>query len=149
MKKRMIIFSVLFFIAVIVFADVFLITHTVKTELVREAKYDSRYSYSYGEKYFFIKDEEYNGFYDGRTILENYLPEFDTESLDTEKYTYFVCVGRRLDSIKYNGRSCKRRTCFAFPDEYEAIIEAEETNDSFIRIYRMKRINIDYDYHSE
>jgi len=149
MKKYLAIFSFAFIVVVIFFADFFLITHTIKTELIEEIKYDKSYSYAYGEKYFFIKDEDYNGFYDGKTVLKHYLSEFDFSLLDTEGYTYFVCVGGKLNSIKYNGRKCKLRTYFAFPDEYEAIIDSEVLDDGVIRIYRMKKINIDYDYHSE
>lgn len=149
MKQFLKIISVVFIVAVILLAHTFLITHTIKTELIEEIKYDKPYSYAYGEKYFFIKDEGYNGFYDGKTVLKHYLSEFDFSLLDTEEYTYFVCVGGKLNSIKYNGRKCKLRTYFAFPDEYEAIIDSEVLDDGVIRIYRMKKINIDYDYHSE
>lgn len=149
MKRLSKIFMLLLLVGAIAFADLFLITHTAKAELICEAEYDSAYSYSYGEKYFFIKDEAYNGFYDGKAILKYYLPEFDFSLFDTEKYTYFAAVGRNLVSIKYNGRNCKQRICFALPYEYEAMTECEETDDGIIRIYRMKKINIDYDYHSE
>lgn len=129
--------------------NVFFVTHSLKMELIDEIEYSDSARYSYGEKYFFIKDESYNSFYDGKAVLKNYLPEYDTSLLDTENFTYMVTVNRKIDSVKYNGRNCKRRTYFLLPDEYEALIESEETGDGIIRIYRTKKINIDYDYHSE
>ncbi len=148
MKKLLKFIPVLIAVAVAIFTDLFFLPHTLKTTLIEEIKYDNSCSYAYGEKYFFIKDEDYNGFYDGKAILGYYLPEYDLSGLDTDKYTYFVTVEGKIASVKYNGLNCKRRTVFAIPDEYEAIIESEETADGIIRIYRMKKINIDYDYHS-
>ena len=129
--------------------NAFFVTHNLKVELIDEIEYSDSARYSYGEKYFFIKDESYNGFYDGIAVLKNYLPEYDMSLLDTENFTYMVTVNRKINSVKYNGINCKRRTYFLLPDEYEALIESEETGDGIIRIYRTKKINIDYDYHSE
>lgn len=149
MKKAIKFIPLVFIAAAIILADVFLVPHSLKTELIGEYEYDSSSSYSYGEKYFFIKDDEYNGFYDGGNLLGYYLPEEDLSAIDTDRYTYLVSIERIIKSVEYSGLNCKRRGFFVLPDEYEAMIESDETSDGLIRIYRMKKINIDYDYHSE
>lgn len=149
MKKFLKVFLIAFIVAVVWSMNTFLITHNLKLDLINEFEYNGDYKYAYGEKYFFIKDDDYNCFYDGKEILKSYLPEYELSSLDTDDYTYMISVNRKINSVKYNGRNCKLRTYFLLPDEYEAIIESEETDDAVIRIYRMKKINIDYDYHSE
>jgi hypothetical protein len=149
MKKGLKIFVIALVVAGIYFTNTFIITHNLKLDLIEELKYNSSCSYSYGEKYFFIKDDNNNGLYNGKQVLKHYISDFDLTKLNTEKYTYLVAVNRKINSVNYNGRNCKLRTSFAFPETYEAIIDSEKTNDSLIRIYRMKKINIDYDYHSE
>lgn len=149
MKKTLKMFVLVLIVIGIYLVNAFVITHELKLKLIDEIEYAESAEHSYGKKYFFVKDEAYNGFYDGKEILKNYLPEYELSLLDTDEYTYMVSVNRKINSVKYNGRNCKLRTYFFLPDEYEAIIDSDEINDGIIRIYRLKKINIDYDYHSE
>ena len=132
---------------VLVFGNIFVVPHTLKPKLVDEIKCTQK---SGNLKYFFIKDEKYNGFYDGYKRLNWLVPEYDLSELNTDKYTYLVCVNREVKSVSYSGLKCKKRTVLFFPKEYQAEIECgKETTDDIVRLYRIKKINIDYDYHSE
>lgn len=147
-KRKIVLLSalVIYIIGVAYCVNAFIITHEIRFELMDEIKC-KKIVEGFPEKYFVIKDDV-NAFYDGFECLEKRLPDYDKAKLDTENYTYFVALNRKIESIKYNGSNCKRRTYFAFPDIYSAIIDCEETNDETVRIYRMKKINIDFDYHS-
>lgn len=125
------------------------IEHNVKLTLIEERQYDSSYSYSYGEKYFFLKDDKYNNFYNGIELLEYYLPEYDFSQLNVKEYTYLIAVNGEVSSVKYSGKNCNYRTYLGLPYEYKATIDYKPTDDDIIRIYQFKKINIDYDYHSE
>lgn len=148
-KKRAIVLSVICVLtAVLIYLlNTFYITHNLKFELIDEAKAECELS-GLGEKLFFIKDSGFSPFYDGKEFLANCAPNYDKSKLDTEKYTYLITIGRKVKSIKYSGRKCLMRTYFLFPDEYAADIDCEETDDKILRIYRVKKMNIDYDYHA-
>ena len=145
--KIIIVFTALL---IIIIGNTFLVTHSPQLEFIEEIEYSNSPVDSYNIKYFFIKDEDYNGFYDGLKVLSYFVPEYDLSKLDTNKYTYIVSVNREIESVKYSGLKCKRRTFVFFPDEYQAEIECSENkHDGMLRIYKMKKINIDYDYHDD
>ncbi len=147
-KRKIIVISLC--LLVIVIGNIFVIPHTLDIELIEEIKYLSLPIDSYNIKYFFLKDEDYPRFYDGNKILNYFLQKDDFSKIDTNKYTYIVSIDREIESVKYSGLKCKRRVFIFFPYEYQASIECgKTTNDGMLRIYRMKKINIDYDYHDD
>lgn len=150
MGKYKIIIIIVTMVALLVIGNIFLIPHTLYPELVEEVKYLNSPIDSYNIKCFFIKDEDYNGFYDGFEVLNYFVPKYDFSNFDTDKYTYIISIDREIHSIKYIGLKCKRRTLVFFPDEYQADIECSESaKKGKLRIYKIKKINIDYDYHSD
>lgn len=149
MTKKVIFISVILIllIAGIVLINIFVVTHSVQLELVDEREAVS-VSEAIDSNYFFIKDDSYQGFYDGVLRLQEYIPDYDVSALNTQEYTYVVSFNCKIEGITYSGRECKRRTLFVFPDVYTAHVTFNNTSDNVVRIYRMKKINIDYDYHS-
>lgn len=132
---------------IILVGHIFFVIHSPKLELIEKIEYLNQ-PIDYNVKYFFVKDEDYNGFYNGVEVFRCFDSEYDSSNFDTKKYTYIVSVNREIESIKYSGLKCKRRKLFFFPDEYQAdVVCSENKNDATLRIYRMKKINIDYDYH--
>lgn len=147
-KKRIVVVAVICIFAVgVCLMNVFFMSHTLSFEQVDEVRYKNVPT-GLGEDYFFIKDSRFSCFYDGEEFLKSCVPDYDTSKLKPQEYTYLITVDRKAKAVTYSGRKCLMRTYFAFPEEYVANIECEETNDGILRIYRMKKINIDYDYHS-
>ena len=146
--KKRIISSVIIFICLALGFLIFEIRdRNLKTELIDEIKIDGLQNTLYTD-YFFIRSDEYINFYDGFERLEELIPDYDFEKLYTEQFTYVVSVNGTVNMIKYSGRDCKRRNAIGLPITYTAFLDYEKTNDNIIRIYKIKKIDIDYDYHS-
>lgn len=118
---------------------------SLKPELIDEINNLDSISYN---DYFFIKSEKYNNFYDGFERLKQLSPDYDTQKLDAEHFTYVVSVNGTITEINYSGKNCKRRNAIGLPKTYTAFLDYEKTNDNTIRIYKIKKVDIDYDYHS-
>ncbi|MCM1363775.1 MAG: hypothetical protein NC122_01260 [Faecalibacterium sp.] len=146
-RVALLIVTIIYIMGIVYSLNVFIITHKIDIEQIDEIKHENMTA-AYPDKYFVVKDESFNGFYDGFEYLSRLLPDYDKEKLDTDNYTYFVSLSRKINLIKYNGSNCKARTYLGFPETYSAIIDCDETMDETIRIYRMRKINIDFDYHS-
>ncbi|MDE5974445.1 MAG: hypothetical protein K2G73_07230 [Eubacterium sp.] len=125
----------------------FVLNHNLTTELIDEIFVSDLDDFENEPQYFFIKDSKYNGFYDGAEKLKYLYPCYEFNKLNLDKFTYVVSINGTIESIVYNGRNCKRRTQLGFPDVYTAIVNYSKTNDNIIRIYKIKKINIDYNYH--
>lgn len=128
--------------------NLFVFNHTLKAELIEEISInDTQISMNSYPNCFFIKDSYYNNFYDGEKILKEVVSNYDISTLDTKRYTYVVSMNSQIDSISYSGQKCNKRKCMIFPYEYKAETKLKYLNDGKIRIYRLKKINVDYDYH--
>lgn len=142
------VFVIIVAIAVLTYF-IFFYTHNVSFELADEMdnvqiSADNRI-YTH---YYFIKDSKYSSWYDGEERFKESFPNYDFSKLDTKKYTYLVLFSGNLNSVKYSGKNCKQRTII-FPYEYTAFVDADKTGDGSVKIYRMKKINIEYDYHGD
>lgn len=150
-KTKIILFAVfIMIITVLISTDfIFFYTHNVSFELADEM---DNVQISAGNRiythYYFIKDSKYSSWYDGEERFKESFPNYDFSKLDTKKYTYLVLFSGNLNSVKYSGKNCKQRT-FIFPYEYTAFVDADKTGDGSVKIYRMKKINIEYDYHGD
>lgn len=146
--KKLIIPSVIIFVCLALGLLIFEIRdRNLKTELIDEIKIEDFQNALYTD-YFFIRSDEYINFYDGFEMLEEIIPDYDFEKLDTEQFTYLVSVNGTVNTIEYSGRNCKMRNAIGLPVTYTAFLDYEKTNDNIIRIYKIKKIDIDYDYHS-
>ncbi len=80
-------------------------------------------------------------------MLESYCEDYETGQLDRENYTYVVTCGHKLKNISYNLFETKNRKFIVFPKQFvgRVVLEYEESDN--IYIYKIKKIDIDCDYH--
>lgn len=148
MTKNIKAFIILIFFVVLAGIVIFIfINHNLNFELVDEISVYNLNENNYDTDYFFIKDSDFNGFYDGIGRLKHFVPQFQEQNINTEEFTYIVVINGNLKNISYNFNKCKKRNAIGFPSVYSALIEYEKTDDNVLRIYKIKKINIDYDYH--
>ena len=99
-----------------------------------------------GYCYFFVQSDAhycFNG--NGQQELERLAPRFDISQLDVNRYDYVVAVNCRIRSIRYSYGSAYKTMSVGI-DTYVADADLTKTQDDSIRVYRMKKVNIDYDY---
>lgn len=97
--------------------------------------------------WFSVRDDKYYGFYDEKCLLK-YCEDYNIGTIDTQKYTYIITCGHKLSSISYSFSEMKNRSFIIFPKQYigKVLLEYEETD--MVYIYRVKKIDIDCDYHN-
>jgi len=99
----------------------------------------------YGDelKWFSVRDEKFQGFHGtGEEMLRGFTGKsFD---LDIENYTYIVTIGHELESLKFSLSAIKNTFP---PKQFVGIITPKEERADLIYIYRIKKMDIDYDYH--
>lgn len=120
---------------------------SLKPELIDEIRINNLDAIS-DKDYFFIKSDEYNNFYDGFEILKQLSPDYDTQKLDAKHFTYVVSVNGTITEINYSEKNCKMRNVIGLPKTYTAFLDYEKINDNTVRIYKIKKVDIDYDYHA-
>ena len=150
MVKKISFIAIIFVIAgiVVLLLSVFFFPHTITAHLVDKQKMNNETDVSGYPRVFVIKDDKYQGFYDGKKLLKQLLPNYNINTLDTVENTYIVSINNEIKSVNYSGRKCTKRTDFGFPYEYILYCNKEYKNDNMVRIYRIPKVNIDYDYHS-
>lgn len=146
-KKLIVLIVVILICSVLLFLMFEFRERNLKPELIDEIKVYNLDSTS-DKDYFFIKSDEYNNFYDGVELLKQLIPDYDVKQLDTEQFTYVVSVNGTITEINYSGKNCKMRNAIGLPVTYTAFLDYKKTNDDTVRIYKIKKVNIDYDYHS-
>ncbi len=148
-KKKILISSIAVFILIVLISHVHTFgTHTVYPRLMDEYKLEQTtdlYEIG-GYSYFFVQSDEhycFNG--NGLLPLKYYAPECDASKLDTDKYNYIVAINCEISSISYSYKTAYRTMTFGI-DTYIADADLTKTYDNTVRIYKMKKVNIDYDY---
>lgn len=99
-----------------------------------------------GYCYFFVQSDAhycFNG--NGQQELERLAPQFEISQLDVNRYDYVVAVNCRIRSICYSYGSAYKTMSVGI-DTYVADADLTKTQDDSVRVYRMKKVNIDYDY---
>ncbi|MBP0960160.1 MAG: hypothetical protein J5992_08545 [Oscillospiraceae bacterium] len=94
--------------------------------------------------WFSLRDEKYNGFFT-EEYLRNYGVKFS--DFDYENYTYIVTFGHELKGITYSPKKTKNRVMFVFPKQYIGKVVLCKENTGKVYIYRVKKMDIDCDYH--
>ena len=94
--------------------------------------------------WFSLRDEKYNGFFT-EEYLRNYGVEFS--DFDYENYTYIVTLGHELKRITYSPKEMKNRVMVIFPKQYIGNVVLGKEDTGKVYIYRVKKIDIDCDYH--
>ncbi len=148
-KRRAFISIILVALVFVVGAFAFVAPHTVKPKLMATYDLEPPFCDTYkdgGYCYFFVQSDAhyyFNG--NGQQEFERLAPRFDISQLDVNRYDYVVAVNCRIRSIRY-GYGSAYKTMSVGIDAYIADADLTKTQDDTIRIYRMKKVNIDYDY---
>lgn len=150
MKKTVLIIFTIFLIVTIIVSLVLLNkVNTVNPSLMEEYNLEQEMSNVYGEEgycYFFVQSDEhycFNG--NGTEELKLYAPEFNLSNLDTNNYNYIVAINCKINSLNYGYKTAYKTMSLGI-DTYIADADLTKTHDNTVRIYKMKKVNIDYDY---
>ena len=147
-KKRTVFIRIIL-IALVFVVGAFVAPHTVKPKLIATYDLEPPFSDTYkdgGYCYFFVQSDThycFNG--NGQQELQRLAPQFDISQLDVNRYDYVVAVNCRIRSIRYSYGSAYKTMSVGI-DTYIADADLTKTQDDSIRVYRMKKVNIDYDY---
>ncbi len=149
-KKKIIIIVVSLLIILALMLLVFMNrVHTVTPVLIKEYTSEQEIYDTYGDNgycYFFVQSDKhycFNG--DGVDELKIYAPNFDLSSIDTDKYSYIVAINCEINSLTYSRKTAFHITTFGI-DTYISDADLTKTHDSSVRIYKMKKVNIDYNF---
>ena len=147
-KKRTVFIRIIL-IALVFVVGAFVAPHTVKPKLIATYDLEPPFSDTYkdgGYCYFFVQSDThycFNG--NGQQELQRLAPQFDISQLDVNRYDYVVAVNCRIRSIRYSYGSAYKTMSVGI-DTYVADADLTKTQDDSVRVYRMKKVNIDYDY---
>lgn len=96
--------------------------------------------------WFTLRDEKYGGFYSSEKLLDYgvALNDFD---LDFSNYTYVITLGHKLESISFSYSKMKNRKFLFVPKQFVGIVKLQYEYSPNIYIYRIKKMDIDCDYH--
>lgn len=96
--------------------------------------------------WFSLRDEKYSGFFTLEKLTE-YGADASDLSFDFSHYTYIVTCGHELRSIKYSLSQTKNRRFLFIPKQFDGIVELQYDSSPYVYIYRVKKLDIDCDYH--
>ena len=147
--KKVIIFTscVLACILIIVITMI-LINHNIAYAEVYTFKKDDLKISEDLPDWFAIRDDDFaNDIIDDKSLLSTAGLDSIYDSLDLKNYTYIVLNGYKLNSLQYSIYNCSIRNSIGFPVEYIGKVSAQ-TDNEYIHIYRIKHMNIQYDYHN-
>lgn len=148
MKKRRAFISIIL-VALVLVVGAFVAPQKVKPKLMATYDLEPPFCDTYkggGYCYFFVQSDAhycFNG--NGQQELERLAPQFDISQLDVNRYDYVVAVNCRIRSIRYSYGSAYKTMSVGI-DTYVADADLTKTQDDSVRVYRMKKVNIDYDY---
>lgn len=111
--------------------------------------YTSDNSSSLFTSWFTIRDQSYNGFYDEGQLdfMVKSKDDLKNYDFDYDNYTYVVTVGHELKKISYSYSQMKNRKFLFIPKQFVGNVILDKNNTDNIYIYRIKKMDIDYDYH--
>lgn len=96
--------------------------------------------------WFTLRSPEYHGFY-SEELLDTLKVDYDDIIFDYDHYTYIVTLGHELLNIEYSRSDMKNRIYGIFGKEYVGHVTLKEEFTNKIYIYRIKKLDIDCDYH--
>ncbi|MGN0520995.1 MAG: hypothetical protein ACI4IQ_00005 [Eubacterium sp.] len=145
-KKRKRYIIVFLAVAALISSVLILKTHTVFPSLIEEYSFEQAIFEKDGYCYFFVQSDKhycFNG--NGLEELKIYAPKYNVSELDTDNYNYIVAINCEIDSISYSYKTAYKTMSLGI-DTYIADADLTKTHDNTVRIYKMKNVNIDYDY---
>lgn len=148
MTKKKILISIIVFLVItfLILALLIFKTHTVYPNLIEEYALNQTLYEENEYCYFFVQSDEhycFNG--NGLEELKIYAPKFDVSKLNTDNYNYIVAINCEINSISYSYKTAYKTMSLGI-DTYIADADLMKTYDDTVRIYKMKKLNIDYDY---
>ena len=96
--------------------------------------------------WFSVRDKKYSGFFDEK-LLSKHCIDYRNGELDLDHYTYIVTCGHKLKDIEYSFSETKNRKLLLIPKQFVGRVVLYYEENSYIYIYRVKKIDIDCDYH--
>lgn len=146
-KKKLLIIIITFLAATVLISLVLILkTYTVFPSLIEEYSFEETLFEKEGYCYFFVQSDKhycFNG--NGLEELKTYAPKCNVLELDTDNYNYIVAVNCKINSIRYSYKTAYKTMSLGI-DTYIADADLTKTHDNTVRIYKMKNVNIDYDY---
>jgi len=145
-------------VTVIILATILVVVLAILSVLTFNKKWDIQFveiaSYDTGNAlphedplvWFTLRHDRYKGFF-SISQLENYGVETQDMYFDYDNYTYIFTIGHELKSIEYSYSIFKNRRFIVFPKEAIGIVTLDETLVERVFVYRIKRMDIDCDYH--
>ena len=91
--------------------------------------------------WFSIRDKKYNPWYDLNYISNIGL---SCEEWDMDKYTYIICFGYELKKLSFSPLLLNMKSDFQI--EYIGITEFNEEFSNCVYVYRIPKMNIDFNY---
>lgn len=143
-KATLIILSILFFIIFIM--SIYKKEFELPFEQVEQISVSADVLSEKTLVWFTLRDEKYCGFYSSEMLL-NYGIMPDKLDMDFSNYTYVVTVGHKLENISYSFSQMKNRKFLFIPKQFVGIVNLQYECSSNLYIYRIKKMDIDCDYH--
>lgn len=146
-KRIVIIVTVAVLLLALIFGAAILYNHEFVAELEQVAELDSDVNEDI--YWFTLRSESYSPFFE-KSYLENIIAdktEISDLKLDYDKYTYVVTVGHKLKSLSYSYSSMKNRVFGFIPKQFVGIVDLSSQHTDKVYIYRIKKMDIDCDYH--
>jgi len=147
--KRGIVVAIIVLVVVIAAASVWYIHNNKSIQFVEIASFDTGQVLTREEKvvWFSLRHESYNGFFSAE-LLNNYGVETEHMTFDFENYTYIITVGHELRGVEFSYSVFKNRKYFILPDQFVGKVTLDDNLVNRVFFYRVRRMNIDLDYHS-
>ena len=148
MKHRNLILSTLFMILLLLIGGIGLF----KLNFFKEIKFETVGSYDCNKDYFedlawfTLRDASYNGFFPPETLDSLGVVDHNI-SFDYDNYTYVVTVRHELSKISYSYSQTKNRKLIIIPKQFVGNVELKKGITNKVFIYRIKKMDIDCDYH--
>jgi hypothetical protein len=139
--------SALFTLIVVLIAKYTNATYTeIPYEKVTQYEFsldDDNINYTF---WFTIRDELFNGWFTN-DYLTNMGIDISNIEFDYNKYTYVITIGYELHRISYSYSDMKNRKFGFVPKQFVGKVELQRELKNIVYIYRIKRMDIDCDYH--
>lgn len=88
-----------------------------------------------------------NGWYT-TDVLQELIQDSEDIIFDLNHYTYVITCGYKMEKLEYSFSNMKnRRKYIPIPKQYIGEICLNKNYDGMIHFYRIKKIDIDHDYH--
>ena len=143
-KYVLVVLYVLIFIGLTNF--IYKIEFKLTFEQIEQIPISTDSNHKNGLVWFTLRDEKYNGFF-STEMLDNYGTTSDELNMDFSNYTYIVTLGHKLENIRYSFSQMKNRKYLFIPKQFVGIVNLQYEYSPNIYIYRIKKMDIDCDYH--